>query len=87
MSQASRIAGIILETLAETGNRPVPEGQVYAAFMGHMDLSTFQSIIGAMVDGGLAERRAGPCIVATADGLDIGQRLLAARAASKAVAS
>jgi len=46
------VVNVITETIEETGPQGAPEGPLYAALMGHMSLSTFQAIVGALVGAG-----------------------------------
>lgn len=45
----------VTETIRECGE--APEGTLYAALMGRMDLQTFEKIVAVIVNTGLVEKR------------------------------
>lgn len=51
-----RIAAAIAETVQEAGPQGAPEGILYAAVMGMIDLGAFQAIVGVLVEAGLCTR-------------------------------
>ena len=65
-----RMAAVLasfIETLAEVGDE-TPEGLLYAGSMHIITLQGFQTVAGALVRGGWAERRPGPCLQITEKG-------------------
>jgi len=42
----------IQEVIASSGPQGIPSGHLYAMLMGHMDLDTYQTMIGVMIKAG-----------------------------------
>jgi hypothetical protein len=64
------VVGIVVavaETIKELGS--VPSGHLYARLMGHMNLETYENIIGVLVRKGLVRHEPSHLLVWTGDAL------------------
>lgn len=72
---------VILETVAETGDRGAPSGPMYAALMGRMDLETYNLIVGIAMKGELVTKDGMHVLTITPKGKETVAKIAAHRAA------
>ena len=57
LRQGAQLARIFIDAVAEAGPQGAPGGVMYAAVMGSMSLSQFETLMATMVEVGLLRRR------------------------------
>ena len=60
LRQGAQLARIFIDAVAEAGPQGAPGGVMYAAVMGSMSLSQFQTIMATLCEVGMLRRR-GEC--------------------------
>ena len=76
------IACLILASVCESSSMGAPEGHLYAALMGQMNLDTFNMLVAFIVRQGWVTK-SGNVLRPTAKGRDLGEKVNAALARMK----
>lgn len=79
--QANVLLAVILETVSEAGALGAPEGPMYAAMMGLVELEDFQQLVEIAVSVGLVKRAGSHLLTITEKGREMVAKIAAARTA------